>query len=210
MRISRTTRTSASRSSRQTTLTTSGSTKSSDASGSASATAPSTSGDSRRCPRFPSPSLTPCLPQPRHRRHRSRSGTCQSVFSLLNSRFGTHTPIAGTPEAGGWTVREVKRIIRGLAGLNFVGADVVEVAPAYDHGMSSRWPRTKRRPTLTLVLCAVFSRYHGHRCGGHHPRLPRDDAVLRAAKIAGRARAVERRAVKQNSRCGLFCFFVHL
>lgn len=27
---------------------------------------------------------------------------------------------AGTPEAGGWTTREVKRIIRGLAGLNFV------------------------------------------------------------------------------------------
>ncbi|KAK7058510.1 hypothetical protein VNI00_002144 [Paramarasmius palmivorus] len=40
---------------------------------------------------------------------------------------------AGTPEAGGWTTREVKRIIRGLAGLNFVGADIVEVAPAYDH-----------------------------------------------------------------------------
>ncbi|XP_006454028.1 hypothetical protein AGABI2DRAFT_182028 [Agaricus bisporus var. bisporus H97] len=42
-------------------------------------------------------------------------------------------PGTGTPEAGGWTVREVKRILRGLAGLNFVGADVVEVAPAYDH-----------------------------------------------------------------------------
>ena len=28
--------------------------------------------------------------------------------------------VAGTPEAGGWTMREVKRIIRGLAGLNFV------------------------------------------------------------------------------------------
>ncbi|KAI6136434.1 hypothetical protein F5141DRAFT_1185407 [Pisolithus sp. B1] len=42
-------------------------------------------------------------------------------------------PGTGTPEAGGWTSREVKRIIRGLAGLNFVGADVVEVAPAYDH-----------------------------------------------------------------------------
>lgn len=27
---------------------------------------------------------------------------------------------AGTPEAGGWTTREVKRILRGLAGLNFV------------------------------------------------------------------------------------------
>lgn len=27
----------------------------------------------------------------------------------------------------------MKRILRGLAGLNFVGADLVEVAPAYDH-----------------------------------------------------------------------------
>jgi agmatinase len=43
-------------------------------------------------------------------------------------------PATGTPEVGGWTTREVKRIIRGLAGLNFVGADVVEVAPAYDNG----------------------------------------------------------------------------
>ncbi|KAJ6487627.1 arginase deacetylase [Mycena sanguinolenta] len=41
-------------------------------------------------------------------------------------------PATGTPEAGGWTTREVKRIIRGLAGLNFVGCDIVEVAPAYD------------------------------------------------------------------------------
>ncbi|KAJ3750857.1 Arginase/deacetylase [Lentinula detonsa] len=42
-------------------------------------------------------------------------------------------PATGTPEAGGWTTREVKRILRGLAGLNFVGADIVEVAPAYDN-----------------------------------------------------------------------------
>ncbi|KAJ6557842.1 hypothetical protein B0H19DRAFT_1148732 [Mycena capillaripes] len=42
-------------------------------------------------------------------------------------------PATGTPEAGGWTTREMKRIIRGLAGLNFVGCDIVEVAPAYDH-----------------------------------------------------------------------------
>ncbi|KAJ3572212.1 hypothetical protein NP233_g3237 [Leucocoprinus birnbaumii] len=43
-------------------------------------------------------------------------------------------PATGTPEAGGWTTREVKRILRGLAGLNFVGADIVEVSPAFDHG----------------------------------------------------------------------------
>ncbi|KAJ7115976.1 Ureohydrolase [Mycena epipterygia] len=42
-------------------------------------------------------------------------------------------PATGTPEPGGWTAREVKRILRGLAGLNFVGADIVEVAPAYDN-----------------------------------------------------------------------------
>lgn len=42
-------------------------------------------------------------------------------------------PATGTPEVGGWTTREMKRILRGLTGLNFVGADLVEVAPAYDH-----------------------------------------------------------------------------
>nr|GAT51698.1 predicted protein [Mycena chlorophos] len=42
-------------------------------------------------------------------------------------------PATGTPEAGGWTTREVKRILRGLSGLNFVGVDIVEVAPAFDH-----------------------------------------------------------------------------
>lgn len=41
-------------------------------------------------------------------------------------------PGTGTPEAGGWTSRELIRILRGIEGLNIVGADVVEVAPAYD------------------------------------------------------------------------------
>lgn len=41
-------------------------------------------------------------------------------------------PATGTPETGGWTTRELRTIVRGLDGLNFVGADIVEVAPAYD------------------------------------------------------------------------------
>lgn len=41
-------------------------------------------------------------------------------------------PGTGTPEAGGLTTREVLGILRGLAGLHIVGADIVEVAPAYD------------------------------------------------------------------------------
>lgn len=44
-----------------------------------------------------------------------------------------HAPGTGTPEAGGLTSRELLRLLRGLAAANVVGADVVEVAPAYDH-----------------------------------------------------------------------------
>ena len=44
-----------------------------------------------------------------------------------------HAPGTGTPEAGGLTSREMLGILRGLAGARLVGADVVEVAPAYDH-----------------------------------------------------------------------------
>ncbi|MEU7744976.1 agmatinase [Nonomuraea sp. NPDC049158] len=44
-----------------------------------------------------------------------------------------HAPGTGTPEAGGLTSRELLEILRGLSGCNLVGADVVEVAPAYDH-----------------------------------------------------------------------------
>ncbi len=41
-------------------------------------------------------------------------------------------PGTGTPEVGGLTPREALGILRGLAGANIVGADVVEVAPQYD------------------------------------------------------------------------------
>lgn len=41
-------------------------------------------------------------------------------------------PGTGTPEVGGVTVREAQEILRGLAGIDIIGGDVVEVAPAYD------------------------------------------------------------------------------
>ena len=44
-----------------------------------------------------------------------------------------HAPGTGTPEAGGITSRELLEILRGFRGLNLIGADVVEVAPPYDH-----------------------------------------------------------------------------
>jgi agmatinase len=42
-------------------------------------------------------------------------------------------PGTGTPEAGGLTSRELLTTLRGLAGLDVVSADIVEVSPAYDH-----------------------------------------------------------------------------
>ncbi len=44
-----------------------------------------------------------------------------------------HAPGTGTPEIAGMTSRELVNIIRGLKGLNLIAADIVEVAPAYDH-----------------------------------------------------------------------------
>ncbi|MBC9943750.1 agmatinase [Leucobacter sp. cx-328] len=42
-------------------------------------------------------------------------------------------PGTGTPEPGGLSSRELLFLIRSLAPLKVVGADVVEVAPSYDH-----------------------------------------------------------------------------
>lgn len=44
----------------------------------------------------------------------------------------TFTPGTGTPEIGGYTPREAQAMLRGLMGLDFVGADVVEVSPPFD------------------------------------------------------------------------------
>jgi agmatinase len=51
-------------------------------------------------------------------------------IDLLDPAFA---PATGTPEAGGWSSREAIAVLRGLAGIRLAGADVVEVAPAYDH-----------------------------------------------------------------------------
>lgn len=73
----------------------------------------------------------------------------KGVIEKIRQRVGTSTPIyisididvldpafapgTGTPEAGGFSSRELLNLLRGFRGLSVVGADVVEVAPAYDH-----------------------------------------------------------------------------
>lgn len=41
-------------------------------------------------------------------------------------------PGTGTPEVGGLSSHEAQRLIRGLAGLDIIGCDIVEVAPSFD------------------------------------------------------------------------------
>ncbi len=68
------------------------------------------------------------------RRIRDRVGDHPLYLSIdVDVLDPAHAPGTGTPEIAGMTTRELVGVLRGLAGLNLVSADVVEVAPAYDH-----------------------------------------------------------------------------
>ncbi|MBT7648405.1 MAG: agmatinase, partial [Rhodospirillaceae bacterium] len=43
-----------------------------------------------------------------------------------------YAPGTGTPEVGGFTSFEAQQMLRGLMGINIVGADLVEVSPPFD------------------------------------------------------------------------------
>jgi agmatinase len=50
----------------------------------------------------------------------------------IDSLDPAFAPGTGTPEVGGLTTREALELVRGCAGLDVIGGDVVEVAPQYD------------------------------------------------------------------------------
>lgn len=81
--------------------------------------------------------------------HEMREMGFDEVIRLINERVGdnktfftfdidfvdpAYAPGTGTPEVGGFTSYESLKLIRGIKDLNFVGFDVVEVAPPYDFG----------------------------------------------------------------------------
>jgi agmatinase len=66
-------------------------------------------------------------------RVRARLGTGAAFLSLdVDFVDVAFCPGTGTPEVGGPTSFEALSYLRALTGINFVGFDVVEVAPAYD------------------------------------------------------------------------------
>jgi agmatinase len=67
-------------------------------------------------------------------RIRARVGARPTYVSLdIDVLDPAFAPGTGTPEAGGLTSRELLNILRAFSSLNLVGADIVEVSPAYDH-----------------------------------------------------------------------------
>jgi agmatinase len=62
---------------------------------------------------------------------RLRGGPVYCSFDI-DAVDPAYAPGTGTPEVGGLTSYEAVTLVRALAGLNLIGADVVEVSPLYD------------------------------------------------------------------------------
>ena len=68
------------------------------------------------------------------KRIRDRVGDNPMYLSIdIDVLDPAHAPGTGTPEIAGMSSRELVGVLRGLAGLDIISADVVEVSPAYDH-----------------------------------------------------------------------------
>ena len=98
-----------------------------------------------------------------------QSGGVEAVVARIRDRVGdhplylsididvldpAHAPGTGTPEIAGMSSREMVNVLRGLADLRLIGADVVEVAPAYDHAEITALAAA----TITYELINLFAR----------------------------------------------------
>ena len=72
-----------------------------------------------------------------------------------------YAPGTGTPVVGGFSTRFARQVLSGLTSTEFVGMDVVEVAPSYDHaGITSL-----AAATLALDFLCLISRDRPQRGG---------------------------------------------
>jgi len=67
-------------------------------------------------------------------RIRKRVGNKKTYLTFdIDSLDPAYAPGTGTPVAAGISIDCALKVIRGLVGINLIGMDMVEVAPAYDH-----------------------------------------------------------------------------
>lgn len=67
-------------------------------------------------------------------------------------------PGTGTPEIGGYSTLEAQLMIRGLAGLNLVGGDVVEVSPPFDPSGNTALVGATMMFEILCVIAQQFSK----------------------------------------------------
>ena len=70
-----------------------------------------------------------------------------------------YAPGTGTPVCGGLTTSQAREILKGLSGINVIGADLVEVAPPYDQSEITALAGA----TLALDFLCLFARAPGRR-----------------------------------------------
>ncbi len=90
-------------------------------------------------------------------RERVGARPCYLTFDIdcLDPAFA---PGTGTPVSGGLATAHALAILRGLAGIDIVGMDLVEVAPAYDHAAITALAGA----TLGLEMLHVFAANRDH------------------------------------------------
>ncbi len=76
-----------------------------------------------------------------------------------------HAPATGTPEPGGLTTRELQLLLFSLAGLDIIGADIVEVSPAYDHAQITALAAAGL--TFDLLALLAHARFPGRLTDAH-------------------------------------------
>ena len=91
--------------------------------------------------------------------HRVVGNTPVYVSFDIDALDPAFAPGTGTPECGGLTSLEAQMLVRGLRGLDIVGADLVEVSPPFDHaGSTALVGATLVYELLCVVAEAVAAR----------------------------------------------------
>jgi guanidinopropionase len=89
-----------------------------------------------------------------------------------------YAPGTGTPESGGISMIEAQRFLRELAGIDFIGGDVVEVAPPFDpSGITAQNAANLLFEILCLLAPALVAR---------RGKAPDAHEFMRNASLAGR------------------------
>src|SRR5262249_11338008 len=78
----------------------------------------------------------------------------------IDSLDPAFAPGTGTPEVGGLTTREALELVRGCAGLNVIGGEVVGVAPQYDGTTNTAQAAAQMLFELLAVVALNGSRGH--------------------------------------------------